>query len=461
MNTVESDEAPWKPAFHGNAGGSRPMTYRKKKPPMTEAQRKEQMKGISKAFIKPVSNGGWAKIDPVYVADSTSSEEEEEEEDSGDDEYTEDEQDLVALMRSKTNKIKQTPKQEGSQEIPRKPQITPAQKSNSDIQFSSRQEENAVSVPTSSIAPVTLPRPLRLPPFNTDGAIDHEQQYFSFFRQAATVAPFEYVSDQNILFVVRRPYGLESRPGLFERVSTTKDYRRKAHVSTLAALEVAVVMKPNLPVLLLFDEGHVRYRTSSSIDSKLQMGELPATINSKELSASALGALQYMDANGKPTHYSLDALAKQAQLLRQHYSSTITATANVLRVTKGLNNADDSATPVAKTPTRSVAVDTNDLVQRKAVAVDTSDLIQVQSAATNTVDKEPSENSKNRSLHHAAWWCRYRIPVWLRRNRRGVFWLVATMGSLVGGGGYYYLWMGQQQLSLPRIPSGIVIPRQD
>lgn len=463
---IENDEeveferrrkAAWKSVYQdtgASTGGANTGQTKKK---LTEAERQQQIKGLSKAFVRPGS--GWAKVDPVHVVDDgeadsdTNSEDEEEME----------KEDLVAMMRAKMKGLHQHTKREG-QSIPQAkmaddPSNTKSDRNSTTANQSylsnespkkdgiealhrllaiahSRGMEYALkwahdqvldhrssdlvddiphSSPTlaSSSSVFSLPVPLRLIPFNTPKAVDNERKHYLHFFEAAQCTPYEYSTSSSILFVIRRPYGLESRPGLFERISEhpVDHYKRKAHISTPSSLEVAVVFKPNFVAMLLYGDQSVRYR-SSPTETRFQVGDM---------TTMPLGTLDYVDENGKPTLLSLDNMAQQALLLRQQYVITTTTTAMGL--------FKKSFTTDNENKTLSFSVD---------VGVDTSDLISMKTKAIGT--NTTYQGWYYPSLTHLLWWIRKKLPH-IFPNRRLILLAFGMVLALCGV--LYWITMNQ------------------
>lgn len=520
----------WKSAY-GSGSGDQGM-YPLKKKKLTEADRLQQMKGLSKAFVNP--GGGWAKVDPVYVEDDSSSEDDddddeeeeqvkqdtsrqaEKEQQKIENDENDDEEDLVAMMRAQTRKMQQQ-KSVQPEKPKHQPAVTPtptssalahskATKTASNI--SPKPDDNTPrNVPVQNATPVlsdsdrlkiqalhrllqiadhkgleaawewardtvvgsgvpnvwkeppktalpepptppapnhtsarpirNLPLPVRMASITTSKAVDQERQFFQHFRESAKCTPNEFAGTledgASMLLVVRRPYGLESRPGLFESLSElpNEHYTRKAHVSTLAAMEVAVVLKPNLPVLLLFDESHVRYRASAQqknlFSREWKMSGSPS---------SSLGGFEYMDANGRPTQYSLDDMVQQALWVRQQYATTLTSTA------MGFKNRPPQ---ILEQPKEVLGRTGGN--NKTSVAVDTSDLI-VDDSEPTTKKREfvaaetPTSPSRGlaQSTRHFQWWVQSRIP-----KKRSMLLVVVVL--LVVAVAIYGLWV--YELLLP------------
>jgi hypothetical protein len=215
---------------------------------------------------------------------------------------------------------------------------------------------------------------------STQHAVQMEQQYVSYFRQAAHVVPYEYyyyegsssssLSEKNISITIRRPYGKEPRATWTELSDRTpEEYGRRAHISEATALEVAVLLKRDatrIPLVFVSASKLIKYRThpggAMQISKKLVKGNP---------SPSSLG-LYYgyqTDTQGSYQTYNLDDLLQQAIWVREQYCSAVTSTALGLR-------QQSAQTAVATTATETTSdVPTTTTVQTHSVSVDTSDLV--------------------------------------------------------------------------------------
>ena len=179
-----------------------------------------------------------------------------------------------------------------------------------------------------------------------------ERQWIAHFREAATCIPYEF--DSEIAnFCIRRPYGMETDPDIFEQVSETPHtvYSKRAHVSTISTVEVAATVKANGSYFLLRDVASVRYQTSE--------GEWKMVDNVDTLDRP-LGTLSFIDNDGVERDYSLDQLLEEALLVREQYGRTLTSTALGFKerppVVQTVSAKDDH-----KPSSSSIAVDTSDI----------------------------------------------------------------------------------------------------
>jgi hypothetical protein len=148
-----------------------------------------------------------------------------------------------------------------------------------------------------------------------------EKQLIQFFKEAAQTIPFEYTSDL-ATYCVRRPYGLETAAELMGVVSpmTHGDYSKRAHVSTMATIEVAVTILADHSLFLLFDVAGVRYKTNRNAKE----WKIVSNVDDYD---RPLGNVMYIDEQANECEYSLDSIFEEALLVRQHYCSTMTSMA--------------------------------------------------------------------------------------------------------------------------------------
>ncbi|KAG7339182.1 hypothetical protein IV203_020145 [Nitzschia inconspicua] len=186
-----------------------------------------------------------------------------------------------------------------------------------------------------------------------------EKQLLSQFREAVQYVPFEFTSPL-ATYVVRRPYGNITAPDLFQYISPMPDdvYMKRAHVSTLAALEVGVTILADNSVMLLFDKAGVRYNKNSTSDGGWKM--IP---NVEELDRP-LGFVTYIDEQAKELEYSLDDILEEAMLVREQYSSSMINTALSLKDRPAVSAPaaiDTAEVPsLAKAPSKDVGVETDE-----------------------------------------------------------------------------------------------------
>jgi hypothetical protein len=450
-------QAAWKSAFQG-AGSSGSEYARKKKKQLTLAERQQQIKGLSKAFVNP--GAGWAKVDPVHIVEDEEDSESHDDNEDRPNHVTKDSQEAHLASDSMTvpspSRTTEPSKQKPGTILPTTNEAMPPRDMQHQMEIqvldrilqmarshgpsvalswaqqqiqksgasnSSNQEKNA-HLPVQDFSSF-LPLPVRLLAFNTPQAVDHERQHFAHFHEAALYTPYEYTSSPDVMFVIRRPYGYESRPGLFERMSELPNdlYKRKAHISTIETLEVAVVLKPNLAVLLLYGDENVKYRASQT-QRTFQGGNLKM----------CLGTIAYQVGSDPttqaPKFYSLDALAQHALSLRQQYAVTVTSTAMSLFKTKSIK--ESNATKVV--PSFDVGVDTSDLVA-----------VTTKSVATNTTPP----TAQNARVQHFSWWIRKKLPTMLLRGSgrwSTLLYLVVLAGVL------YMFFMNQSLVHDPSTP---------
>jgi len=146
-----------------------------------------------------------------------------------------------------------------------------------------------------------------------------ERRYIALYKEAATTIPYEYAS-ATANFIVRRPYGIETTPALFNVVSPmpTPEYSRRAHVSSSASVEIAVTITADNSLMLLFGEAGVRYRTNPN-------GSFKEIGNTME--ESYIGTVNYIDEDAMEQSYSLDEIYQEALMLRERYCATVATTA--------------------------------------------------------------------------------------------------------------------------------------
>jgi hypothetical protein len=196
-------------------------------------------------------------------------------------------------------------------------------------------------------------------PSKPSDMVQLEKQLIDRFREAAQCVPFEY-SSTLATYVVRRPYGMITAPELFSYCSPTpdQDYARRAHVSTLSALEVAVNIHPDKSVLLLFGVAGVRYKITARQDDDF------TTIENVDdmVDRSILGQISYIDEQASELEYSLDEILEEALLVREQYASTMISTALGLDKRPLVVLPAESGPPplIPKAPSRDVGVETDE-----------------------------------------------------------------------------------------------------
>lgn len=160
-------------------------------------------------------------------------------------------------------------------------------------------------------------------PKNAQHPLELERQHIIHFRDAASCIPFEYASEFGN-FVVRRPYGMETADKMFQfcKGMPLQEYRRKAHISDLTTLEVAVEITADQSLLLLHGTAGIRYFNKNG-----NKKDIP---NVDELDRP-LGTISYIDAQANEKDYSLDEILEQALLVREQYCSTMMSTAMGLK----------------------------------------------------------------------------------------------------------------------------------
>jgi hypothetical protein len=208
-----------------------------------------------------------------------------------------------------------------------------------------------------------------------------ERQLITHFREAANCVPYQFESPLATFFV-RRPYGIETEPELFQSCSLTDhaQYSRKAHVSTISTLEVAAIVKANQSLFNLSDQTNIRYQAND---------EWKSVANIEQLDRS-LGALTYIDNEGMERDYSLDQLVEEAQLVREQYCRTITSTALGFK-NRPVPEPTTVEVPVVveKPSTSSIAVDTSDIPSPPAtIDVPKKEEDKEKPAKTNPVPEE-------------------------------------------------------------------------
>jgi hypothetical protein len=198
-----------------------------------------------------------------------------------------------------------------------------------------------------------------------------ERTLLTQFREAAHCVPWEYHSP-SATFVIRRPYGMVTAPDVFDTVSPNAhpDYSRRAHVSTLSTLEVAITIRADNSVMLLYDVAGVRYKTNPNDDWKV--------VPNVDESDRPLGHVTYIDEQANELEYSLDEIMEEALLVREQYSSTMISTALGFekRPPQQVPAPEPASEPpgLSKAPSRDVAVETEEkgmMTVPKSVDVDT------------------------------------------------------------------------------------------
>jgi hypothetical protein len=154
---------------------------------------------------------------------------------------------------------------------------------------------------------------------NQDAALslmEIERKYHDYFIEAAHNIPYEY-STELATFTVRRPYGLATHFPIFSECSLVDpdQYARRAHISSVASLELAVTIHADGTKMLLHDTAGVRYKT-------LTFGVWKEYPNVDELDRP-LGNISYIDTHANEKDYSLDQVLEEALLTRELYGSSM------------------------------------------------------------------------------------------------------------------------------------------
>ena len=168
--------------------------------------------------------------------------------------------------------------------------------------------------------PISLRTSTPYPKNNSDvGPVELEQTHIVHFREAAAHIPCEYKNDLGT-FIVRRPYGMETFPRLFQAVNAMpmEHYRRRAHVSDLTTIEIAVEIAADRSLFLLHGTAGIQYFNDN--------GNNLSVPNVDELDRP-LGIINYIDADANEKDYSLDEILEQALLVREQYCSAMMSTA--------------------------------------------------------------------------------------------------------------------------------------
>jgi hypothetical protein len=225
-----------------------------------------------------------------------------------------------------------------------------------------------------------------------------EKQFLSQFQEAAQYVPYQFTSAL-ATYVVRRPYGTVTAPELFDQLSLTPDevYRKRAHVTNLAALEVAVTIVKDQSSLLLFDKMGVRYQTPTSPDWKLV-----ANVE-EDLDRPQLGYVTYIDEQANELEYSLDDVLDEALMVREQYSSAVINTALGLKdrptpspttlvpAVSVTTEVEGTTTPsLAKAPSKDVAVETDEKGMMTAPATS----IKIEPSPPTDVNTAVADNTK-------------------------------------------------------------------
>ena len=151
-------------------------------------------------------------------------------------------------------------------------------------------------------------------PKDSVGPEEMEQMNIAHFREAAEHFPAEYTSSTGDMYVIRRPYGIETAPRLFHAVNAMpmEQYRRRAHVSDLTTIEVAVEIKADRSLFLLHGVAGVQYFNNN--------GNNISVPNVDDLDRP-LGFISYIDEDANDKQYSLDEILEQALNVREQYCS--------------------------------------------------------------------------------------------------------------------------------------------
>jgi hypothetical protein len=168
--------------------------------------------------------------------------------------------------------------------------------------------------------------------------------------QAVASISDEYQSELGV-FVVRRPYGLETNEKLFELVSETISMQYAEHANVLAMsndnsiskLEVAVTISADNSLLLLYNAAAVRYRTNPYGG----WTTVPNVNNDNGNGPALLGTVSYIDSDANEAEYSLDDILQQALMVRDQYNQTVQCTALALQKLSKENALDPKDVVVA------------------------------------------------------------------------------------------------------------------
>ena len=160
----------------------------------------------------------------------------------------------------------------------------------------------------------SLPQPER--------GLSNKQPTTQILKEVIASVPNEYTSQWGA-YIVRRPFGEQSENKLFQSVSVTsaKDYAKKNW--NFHNLEVAVTVKVDNAVVVLYNQQCIRYRTDASKDFVTieQASDLPPQTT-----------IRYFDTNLQTElEYSLPTIVQECMSVREHYFATIMNTASALQ----------------------------------------------------------------------------------------------------------------------------------
>ena len=203
--------------------------------------------------------------------------------------------------------------------------------------------------------PISLRTLTPYPKNSTDvGPVELEQTHIVHFREAATHIPCEYKNDLGT-FIVRRPYGMETFPRLFQAVNAMpmEHYRRRAHVSDLTTIEIAVEIAADRSLFLLHGTAGIQYFNNDN-------GHNLSVPNVDELDRP-LGIINYIDSDANEKDYSLDEILEKALLVREQYCSAMMSTAIGLkdRPVEAPAAAPPASPPAVKVSTSDVGTGTD------------------------------------------------------------------------------------------------------
>ena len=178
-----------------------------------------------------------------------------------------------------------------------------------------------------------------------------ERKYHDYFIEAAHTIPHVY-STELATFTVRRPYGLETDDAHLFRDCSLVDhdqYAQRAHISSVASLELAVTIHADNNLLLLHSAAGVRYQNDNQ-----GWNEHP---NVDDLDRP-LGNVSYIDTHANDQDYSLDQVVEEALLTRELYGSSMMNAALAFKerqpnLEKALEKAAAAAAAVAAPPSLS------------------------------------------------------------------------------------------------------------
>ncbi len=144
-----------------------------------------------------------------------------------------------------------------------------------------------------------------------DATIIKDSNYH-YLREATLYVPFEYTT-KLATFYIRRPYGAITVPEIFRALSpsvTDEEYERRSQISSSKTIQVAISIKADNSMMLLYGAGGVRYKRSGAWVDVTDVGMMD-------------NPLGYVNKENSNIEYSLDEILEEAMFVREQYCSTI------------------------------------------------------------------------------------------------------------------------------------------